>query len=1283
MSTVIKPRKALNKAYLKVKPNRTDIEAFKENLITLLDHINDAESEEFHKNLVSRFLHDTYYGTNHFINTKGRNDLVIHNGKDAKSSVGLILEAKKPKQSGHSEMLRIDRINTKAMQELVLYYLRERITGKNLEIKHLVATNIYEWFIFDAAVFEKAFAQNKGLVRQFTDFEEKRLAGHNTDFFYKEIAEPAITAALSELVFTHFNILEYDKPLRNADKEDDTQLIALFKLLSPEHLLKLPFTNDSNSLDKQFYSELLHIIGLTEIKEGNKKLIDRKPVGQRNNGSLIESAIKQLDSMDKISRLDRPSQFGSSNQERLYNVALELAITWINRILFLKLLEAQLISYHKGDRSYAFLNGDRIHDFDDLNTLFFSVLARRPDERDDEVQAAFAKVPYLNSSLFDPTEIEQVTIVISNLRDDRLLPILPSTVLKDAKGKKRTGDINALTYIFEFLNAYDFGSEGSENIQEDNKTLINASVLGLIFEKINGYKDGSFFTPGFITMYMCRETIRQAVLQKFNDVKGWKCSTIDELYDSIRDKKEANTIINSLKICDPAVGSGHFLVSALNEIISVKSDLHILLDRQDRTLRDYTVEVVNDELILTDDDGKLFEYHPGNKESQRIQEALFHEKQTVIENCLFGVDINHNSVKICRLRLWIELLKNAYYRLTTDSTTQTLETLPNIDINIKTGNSLISRFPLDSDMRQALKKSKWNITSYREAVQKYRNPENKAEKREMESLISGIKRDFRTEISANDPKLKKLRDRSGELNKLVNQILLFPETKAEIKLRKDLQSNLEAEINKLTADIEEIKSNKIYENAFEWRFEFPEVLTDEGDFKGFDVVIGNPPYIRIQDLRQHNENIVEWYNANYFSTGSGNYDLYIPFIELGYSILATKGDFCFIMPHKFINATYGEKIREFILKDNSIRRIVHFGALQVFEDASTYTGLFFLDKKKNNSFEFTECKNFNSLKTNTPLHFDTVLASSLTSKEWVFFGSEDDGLLTRIVSSFPSLESVTKRIFQGLKTSADKIFILEKLSESNDYFEVLCKEDGNTYELEKGILFPLMKGGDSRDYQILGTDLLILFPYKDATLLQTSELLENYPKVWAYLNIHKSFLENRESGKFKNEKWYVFGRNQALDVITQPKIFTPDIAPTPRISYDDAGEFMFTGGVSGGYGIVPNDNISPYFLLAILNSKTAFWYITKTSTQMRGGWYSFESRYIKSVPIPCTKEDNSALIQKVIELTSKRQIVPVVDTTELEAEIEKIVYNLYGLSEEEITYIENVVSEKYSQVKLS
>ncbi len=624
----LKPKKALNKAFLKVKPNRIEIEGFKTHLITLLDRMNDTESEEFHKNLVSDFLKDTYYKQNHFINTKGRNDLVIHNGQQANTSVGVIVEAKKP--TNKSEMMTTKKLNTKAFQELVLYYLRERITHKNLEVKHLVATNINEWFIFDATLFDRLFAQNKILVKQFTDFEGGRLADTKTDFFYKQIAEPFIDNITTEIEFTYFNIQDFQKPLRNQDKADDHSLIALFKLLSPEHLLKLPFINDSNSLDKRFYSELLHIIGLTETKEGSKKLIERNKAGARHTGTILEDAIIQLDSLDKLNRIEKPNRFGSNPQERLFNVALELSITWINRILFLKLLEAQLITYHKGDKSFLFLTVEKIKEFDDLNSLFFQVLARRYEERNEDVKKAFEKVPYLNSSLFEPTELEQVTLFISNLKDDKTIPVFSQTVLKDQQGKKRTGKLNTLQYLFQFLDAYDFSSEGSEEIQEDNKTLINASVLGLIFEKINGYKDGSFFTPGFITMYMCRETIRKAVVQKFDlDFPDFGINRIEDIYELIPQKisrKKANEMVNSLKICDPAVGSGHFLVSALNEMIAVKNDLKILEDREGKSLHRYEIEVVNDELIVTDEEGELFEYNPANKESQRIQETLFHEK---------------------------------------------------------------------------------------------------------------------------------------------------------------------------------------------------------------------------------------------------------------------------------------------------------------------------------------------------------------------------------------------------------------------------------------------------------------------------------------------------------------------------------------------------------------------------------------------------------------------------------------------------------------------------------
>ncbi|MGM0620945.1 MAG: DUF7149 domain-containing protein [Bacteroidota bacterium] len=260
----------------------------------------------------------------------------------------LLLQTKKP--SNKTEMLSVENINTKALHELILYYLRERITGKNLDLKHLVASNIYEWFIFDAADFERWFAKNRAFVKQFSDFEEKRLSGTDTEFFYKYIAAPFVENLQEEISFTYFDLRDFEKPLRSQNPKNDTKLIPLFKLFSPEHLLKLPFANDSNSLDRGFYNELLHIIGLQETKLGGKKLIGRKPEKDRNAGSLIENTITILKYEDCLSQINA-SDYGATKEEQLYNVALELVITWINRILFLKLLEGHLVKYHADDKS--------------------------------------------------------------------------------------------------------------------------------------------------------------------------------------------------------------------------------------------------------------------------------------------------------------------------------------------------------------------------------------------------------------------------------------------------------------------------------------------------------------------------------------------------------------------------------------------------------------------------------------------------------------------------------------------------------------------------------------------------------------------------------------------------------------------------------------------------------------------------------------------------------------------------------------------------------------------
>jgi type II restriction/modification system DNA methylase subunit YeeA len=1254
----LKPRKALNKAFLKVKPNRTEIEGFKTNLIQLLDRTNDTESEEFHKNLVIDFLKKTYYDPNHFINTKGRNDLVIHNGNNASSSVGVIIEAKKP--TNKTEMITTKKLNAKAFQELVLYYLRERITHKNLEVKHLVATNINEWFIFDATLFDRLFAQNKNLVKQFNDFEGGRLADTKTDFFYKQIAEPFIADIKTEIEFTYFDLQEYQKPLRNADKADDNKLIALFKLLSAEHLLKLPFTNDSNSLDKRFYSELLHIIGLTETKEGSKKLIERNKEGERNSGSILEDAIIQLDSLDKINRLDQPSQFGSTQQERLFNVGLELSITWINRILFLKLLEAQLITYHKGDKSYSFLSLDKIKNYDDLNSLFFQVLARKYDDRNQDVKKAFEKVPYLNSSLFEPTEIEQVTLFISNLKDDKTIPVISSTVLKNDQGKKRTGNLTTLAYLFDFLNAYDFTSEGSEEIQEDNKSLINASVLGLIFEKINGYKDGSFFTPGFITMYMCRETIRKSVVQKFNETKKWNCSTVEELYDKIEDRKEANDIVNSIKICDPAVGSGHFLVSALNEMIAVKNDLKILQDRTGKRLKEYQVEVVNDELIITDEEGELYDYNPTNKESQRIQETLFHEKQTIIENCLFGVDINPNSVKICRLRLWIELLKNAYYKWDGNSSPfgggreGALETLPNIDINIKCGNSLVSRFAIDADLKQALKKSKWTIDGYRLAVDTYRNAESKEQKREMERLIADIKSDFKSEISLNDPKVLKLRKLSGELFTMTNQTQLFEMGKKEKADWNKKVLQLTEETKKLETEIEEIKANKIFENAFEWRFEFPEVLNDDGDFVGFDVVIGNPPYFSLSKVKEQSEYFSK---ANYVTYSKGA-DIFCLFYELGGNVLKPLGFLTYITSNSWLRAIYGELLKEYFIEKLQPIALINIEDVQIFEEATVESNIITLQKSVNSKpFQVVNLSKDYSIGDSLNDYFNKYSFEFIppSTSEW-FIGNQSVGTLkSKIENGARVLKDFNVRINFGLKTGFNEAFIIDETKKNE-----LIKADENNSEVIK----PIIRGRDLKKYSYTFENIYLINSHNGIKSigLKRIETETEYPTIYEHLKSYSPKVENRSD---MGDHWSNLRNCAYLEDFTKDKIIWGEISDKPKFAFDDekyfaeATTFLMTG-----------EKLK--FLLAILNSKVSEWYFNLIGTTTGMGTNRWKKYKIELLPIKIASQDQEKEIEILVnQILAMKKQNPSAITTDLENQIDQLVYQLYELTEEEIKIIEN------------
>jgi type II restriction/modification system DNA methylase subunit YeeA len=924
-------RKALNPAYRKHKPLRKDVNTFVEELKKCLQEVkisdDNGELEEHTKQHYINFFKSTFYNEN-YVNTKDRIDLAIYTGKTAKSDVSVIIEAKKP--SNKAEFLTETNLNRKALQELLLYYLRERVDNQNNNIKHLIATNGYEWFLFKAEDFYNYFYKNKALLKEYKAFRDGLKDTSKNELFYNEIAKKYIEEVQQTLPFVH---LDFTKT--NFNKLSDTHLNTLYKIFSNVHLLGHSFGNDSNQLNKTFYNELLHIIGLEEVKDKGKKVISRKAQKDRDYASLLESTIFHLEDRDylhKIKSID-------NNNEKAFNAGLELCLTWVNRILFLKLLESQLLAYHKNNSVYKFLNSKFINGYDDLNDLFFSALAKKEEDRHPRFKDKYQHIPYLNSSLFERSILEDEAFEISALNNDEI-EIYNSTVLKDANGKKQKGKLKTLDYLFLFLDAYDFATDGNEGIEDaqETKSLINASVLGLIFEKINGYKEGSFYTPAYITMYMCKETLRRAVVQKFKEQENDQIETFEDLqsycqrYFKIDDIKRFNTIVNSLRICDPAVGSGHFLVSALNELIVIKNQLGILADAKGLPLR-CDIEIVNDELYVIDDNGALFEYNPTEKESTRIQHTLFHQKQTLIENCLFGVDINPNSVKICRLRLWIELLKNAYY-----TKENRLQTLPNIDINIKCGNSLISRFSLDDDLKDAFKGKQvnYNFKDYKNAVAEYKDTNSKDRKREVLQIIDEVKHNFTSTL--DNTFIAKFQKAQGELineQERQNNLKQFGETIT--KKDKDALKKLKTKAENALIEKEEIVNNAIYHNAFEWRFEFPEVLADDGSYVGFDAVIGNPPY-----LIEYDKKVKSNLEINFIEFKRNN-DLYVAFISRGNKILNHKGFLSYITPNTFMKGTYFQKLRELLIS-NKIIEIINFNDTLVFDEANVYTSILLFQK---------------------------------------------------------------------------------------------------------------------------------------------------------------------------------------------------------------------------------------------------------------------------------------------------------------------------------------------------
>ncbi|ENT7283205.1 Eco57I restriction-modification methylase domain-containing protein [Campylobacter coli] len=1237
------------------------IKALKDYKTSLENNLKNNE-DSLVANALSKFFENLHFECEIKSIHKGNSGIDLALKKD--KQIQVIIEAKLP----HSkEFFSQSKPNCKALHECILYYLRER-KALNSSLKHIIITDFYRFYIFKADLFEELFNKNKYFKEAFENFESKNsLFKGNTDEFYKECekllsSEKYLDSITRKDLFDEPSLkgVFIDlKPILEQEKPSFSKLKPVFKIFHKDFLLSEFNPNDANSLNNAFYKELLYILGLYESKQNSKLIIAKSQESEEEQGTFYTAINSKL-------------------KEENFETILKLLILWLNRILFLKLIESNLVRFND-DKNLKFLNFKKIPDFDKLSELFFEILAK---ERSTRKKSEFAYLPYLNSSLFEKQSIEN-TLEISNLNNDLKLNYYKNTVLKDDKCKAKKGQVGLLEYLFEFLDSFDFGSDDEQSEILSQKELISSSVLGNVFEKLNGYKEGSFYTPSFITSYMCKESITKVVLDKFNTQFDLDAKDISELRKSLRkeDKKAQKELLNSIKICDPAVGSGHFLVSALNVMLSIYDELN-LFDEE------FYLEVQNDEILITGRKGEFIEYKrpstPKDK-AHLIQQELFHTKKDIIENNLFGVDINPNSCEITKLRLWIELLKHSFYQSFDDENYHDLKTLPNIDINIKCGNSLVSYFETGKSLshypniKERINKYKRIVKDYKEGFYTDKNLIAKEIKNLQESFKNFCLKDkFNKEI-------KQLTNGANEYSKKYGDFLadehhdekfksFFSKNMFEFSFDEKVAIKEFANLKKEYDNIFNLESN----HPFEWRFEFPEILDDDGNFKGFDLIIGNPPYIK------ENDNKDLFTNTKKLRTYQGKMDIWYHFVGRGFDMLKNNGYLAFIATNNWVTNSGAKKLRNIVLEESQILSLVDFSSFMVFDSASIQTMIMSFQKTKPpKNYEF----HFAKITTQTPIYEDAlsllknektqnneILKINLTPKKFIdktlnFTKSDYEELFNKI-QKYGKFYLEEKEVANGIHPHYD--FINNRINSNHNFaFKIGQGIFGLSEEEKEKLKLTKLENNLVKPYYDTQNFLKFFFKKNNHQwLIYTNSSFKNPNSMDDYPNL-KKHLDKFQNVITSDNKPY--GLHRARD----EKFFTgsPRIVALrkcvgePKFSYVD-----FDCYVSATFYVIKTQRINVKYLTAILNSKLiAFW--LKHKGKMQGNNYQIDKEPLLNIPIVTINSKNQKIADELINLVDEilkaKEQDKNANTQELENKINSLVYKLYNLTEDEIKIIEN------------
>lgn len=912
----------------------------------------------------------------------------------------------------------------------------------------------------------------------------------------------------------------------------------------------------------------------------------------------------------------------------------------MGRLVFLQFLQKK--GWMNGDYNYMqnlFAQSPYQDDFleEVLEPLFFHVLNTKEQERNHPKLKNLGDkihIPYLNGGLFEADENDK---------------------------KKVTFDVKLFADLFDFFSHYNFTID--ENDPNDAEVGIDPEMLGHIFENLleDNNDKGAFYTPKEIVQYMCRQSLieyLQSKLGKHEAIENFintheTGNRLDKKNFIAANATEIERLLDEVKICDPAIGSGAFPMGMLNEIFNAKMSINIALKRAET-------------------------------------------KKRIIQNNIFGVDIEQGAVDIARLRFWLSLVVDE----------DEPQPLPNLDYKIMCGNSLLNRHALDISIDDVFEEynddndTEVTLEDFKTAIRDYTNTSDKKKKEEFREFINNIKSAFKTTL--DESKIRKRAKLEARIKDLRRPNLFGDPSKEDLQKAKELDKSL----IKLTNEAEEVLNNRLYENAFEWRFEFPQLLDDDGNFVGFDIVIGNPPYLRIQGIRDTNPAFAEELVKKYKSA-TGSFDLYAAFAERGLQIINRGGVVNYIMPVKWTNAAFGKGLRGVVAENNSACKIINFGAYQVF-NASTYTGLQWF-KPDSSEMQYYELDR--NLETNqelgrylgslNPSNGAKINADKLNKDAWVLTVGQTTEILHKLEQHPRRISDIFDRIFCGLQTSKDDVYFLYGCVEYNTTIKGYSKHLNRIIEIERGLVKPLLKGEDVHRYDNISTDRFVVFPYilgdGKANLYTEKQLFELFPLGYSYLKECEDVLRGREKGRLMNDEfWYRYIYPKNLVLFDNEKLVAPEISLGGNFAYDIKGEFYSTTKI---YGYIKKENIkeSYKFWLGLFNSRLFWFYLQNTGYVLRGGYFTFKTNYINPFPVPAEiNPDIDDMVSNLVDMLiylfdgSNPDILDHTANKRIRVHIEDvlnmIIYELYfgeHMKEKGIDVIADLKGYKFNNADLS